>query len=293
MTEAGPAATFSTTAELAEHLADRARGSAPAGASPRSLVDILSPLFQRTADIAASLRAGDGDYAGDTAHDALEILLDRCETDARQAGKPDADIDDAVLASVAWIDETISSALSAAVLDADADETEDPFADPEAPEPESQELYRLQTTRFEISDAGVRFFDKLSELTAEQDEVREVYVAVLQLGFRGQYFAEDDRGQLDGIKQEHAERLLGVTLRPVEVEAAPPPPAVPAAQGGGRNRWMMIAAAMAVVAIVGGVFAYDWYGDRSECVAMYGDDCDACTANPEFCFYKQPVRGEE
>lgn len=288
MTDSGRATAFSTADELAEHLAERAQGTTAVAGGSRSLLDILSPLFQRTGEIARSLAAADGRYAGGTAHDELKSLLERCERDAGQAGRSDADVEHAVLATVAWIDETISAALSDAAPDAEAADPEDPFGDPDAPDRESQELYRLQTTRFEISDAGVRFFEKLSGLTTEQHEVREVYVAALQHGFRGQYFAEDDRRQLDGIKREHAERLLTVTQRPQPQAATPeaPPAGHRAAQGGGRRRWMMVAATAAVVAIAGAFFAYDWYDDRSECVAMYGDHCGACKENPDNCFTK-------
>ena len=54
MTDSGPATTFSTAGELAAYLAERARGQA-ATTAPRSLLDILSPLFQRTEEIARSL----------------------------------------------------------------------------------------------------------------------------------------------------------------------------------------------------------------------------------------------
>lgn len=285
MTESGPTATFSTTGELAGHLADRARGTAAGAGDSRRLLDILSPLFQRTEEIVKSIAAADGRYSGNTAHDELETLLERCERDAVQAGNSTSDIEDAALAVVAWIDETISAALSGSTPDAEEDNHEDPFRDPDAPDApdsESQEIYRLQTSRFEISDAGVRVFEKLSALADEQGEVREVYVAVLELGFRGQYFAEDDRRQLDGLKQEHAERLLTVTPRPEVTKAGPSAPATKAAQIEGRSRWKMVAAAAVFIAVVGAGFAYNWYAG---CAAIYGADCTYCTLNPENCFH--------
>ncbi len=279
MTESGPATTFPTAGDLSAYLAERARGQAATTAS-RSLLDILSPLVQRTEQIAESLRAGDGRYAGDTAHDELAALLERCETDAGQAGIRRSDVEDAVLATVAWIDEALSDALRPTAPAAGEDE--DPFADPEAPEPGGQELYRLQTTRFEISDAGVRFFEKLSELSADQSAVREVYVAMLELGYRGQYFAEDDRRQLDGIKREHAEKLMTATLRPAAVEPDPVAPAREPAASSGRRGRMMVAAAIALVAVVGTAFAVAWYVD---CDDHYNGHCTECTLSPENCFH--------
>lgn len=281
MTDSEPSATFSTAGDLAAYLAERARGQAAIGAS-RSLLDILSPLFQRTEEIAKSLRDGDGHYAGDTAHDELMALLQRSETEAGQAGMRRADIDDAVLATVAWIDEVLSAALRPGLSEAREEPEDDPFADPGASDAADQDLYRLQTTRFEISDAGIKYFEKLSALAAEQGAVREVYVAVLELGYRGQYFADDDRRQLDAIKREHAERLMSVTRRPVTVAPAPDSGTSSHSAPRSRCRPLAIAAAIALVALAGGALAYNWYSD---CVGIYGADCVHCTLNIEDCFH--------
>lgn len=282
MAESASPTAISTVEELVRHLADRAMGAAPATGGPRSILDVMSPLFRRAEEIAKGLRAGDGRFTGNAAHDDLEALLSRCERDAEEAGKRDSDIEDAALAVVAWIDESMSAARNVPASEDEVDDRDDPFGDPDAPVDDNQALYRLQTTRFQISDAGERFFERLSALASEQTEAREVYVAALQLGFRGQYFQDDDQGQLEGLKREHAERLLKEAPLPQLATPEPERPARKAAQENGRRRWRMIAAAAVVVAVVGVALAYNWYGG---CTGTYGADCTYCTLNPENCFH--------
>lgn len=93
--------------------------------------------------------------------------LQNAQRKAEKAGKQNADIEEASFAVVAWIDELIARYATWWV-----------GATP------------LQKTLFHTNNAGNEFFGHLNQLTARQDEVREVYYLCLCLGFVGQYYYE-------------------------------------------------------------------------------------------------------
>ncbi|QNK70966.1 DotU family type IV/VI secretion system protein [Variovorax sp. PAMC26660] len=122
-------------------------------------------------------------------HDAAQQqalrLLDAARSDAGASGTPAPQIESAAFAMVAWIDEILAR---------------HPGAAGGAPP--------LQAQLFNSSNAHSEFFHHLSALTAQDDEVREVYWHALALGFKGQYYFEDgDQGELGKLKDLHGQQL--------------------------------------------------------------------------------------
>ena len=115
----------------------------------------------------------------------LRSRIDSAKLAAQQGQKRDADINDACFAVVAWLDEVIAS------------------------HPDWwKDATQLQVTLFATNNAGNEFFTHLSKLTAEQDEVREVYYVALCLGFVGQYYYEAaDTGEIGRLKEIHGRQL--------------------------------------------------------------------------------------
>ena len=61
---------------------------------------------------------------------------------------------------------------------------------------------------FNTNNAGNEFFQHLSALKQDQDEVREVYYHAILCGFVGQYYYENaDTGELGKLKELHARQL--------------------------------------------------------------------------------------
>ena len=115
----------------------------------------------------------------------LHKRIDSAKLAAQQGQKRDVDINDACFAVVAWLDEIIAS-------------------HPDWWKDETQ----LQVTLFATNNAGNEFFTHLSKLTAEQDEVREIYYVALCLGFVGQYYYETgEGGEIGRLKEIHVRQL--------------------------------------------------------------------------------------
>lgn len=80
----------------------------------------------------------------------------------------------------------------------------------------------LQKEFFDTTEAGVEFFDRLDALSAGSDhsnEVREVYLYCLKLGFTGKYFESGDRAHLDQLIDSNLKLLLKDT--PVSLSLSP------------------------------------------------------------------------
>jgi len=132
---------------------------------------------------------GQGAHAYDHAREEIEKLLDKADDCARENGFAERDARDATFAACAWIDEAVlTSSWEGA--------------------PEWKKL-QLQRARYNTNNAGVEFFERLGELDASRNAVREVYALCLALGFRGRYFHEDEQPELDQVTQQQLEQLLG------------------------------------------------------------------------------------
>jgi type IV/VI secretion system ImpK/VasF family protein len=131
-------------------------------------------------------------------------LLDAARADASASGTPAPQIDSAAFALVAWIDEILARHPAA--------------GGSAAP---------LQVQLFNSNNAASEFFHHLSALTAQDDEVREVYWHALVHGFKGQYYFESgDQGELGKLKDLHSRqlRLQPLTLGSLAQDRITPQP---------------------------------------------------------------------
>ena len=165
--------------------------------------------------------------------EAVRDLLDASERAAREAGNTDAQIQEALFAIVAFLDETIQ---------------ESAWAD--------KEQWRsrpLQLEAFGRYDAGEEFFVRLEALRAdpvEQAAVLEVYYLCLALGYRGRY----------QVKDRAAVQTLVETLQ-ADLSAAPTAtgqlPARPDHRPASPRRVVRVAPlhiAMAAVVLISGIY---------------------------------------
>ena len=112
-------------------------------------------------------------------------LIDRAKSAAQANGLRPEQADGAAFAVVAWIDEIM--ARNPAYLTGSIP---------------------LQVGMFNTNNAGNEFFQHLSSLKQDQDEVREVYYHALLCGFVGQYYYENgDTGELGKLKELHGRQL--------------------------------------------------------------------------------------
>jgi len=150
------------------------------------LLDSFSAFVSFGLALDASITGGRAALSHDAAQQQARRLLDAARADAAAAGAPPAQVESAAFAMVAWIDEILARHPGAG---GDA-----------AP---------LQMQLFNSNNAASEFFHHLSALTAQDDEVREVYWHALVHGFKGQYYFESgDQGELGKLKELHSRQLL-------------------------------------------------------------------------------------
>ena len=130
--------------------------------------------------------------AGQASEAALAVvarareLIDRGKAAAQADGKRPDQVDGAAFAVVAWIDEIMARNPTWLVSGTPP----------------------LQVAMFNTNNAGNEFFQHLSSLKQDQDEVREVYYHALLCGFVGQYYYENgDTGELGKLKELHGRQL--------------------------------------------------------------------------------------
>ena len=112
-------------------------------------------------------------------------LIDRAKAAAQADGKRPEQVDGGAFALAAWIDEIM--ARNPAYLTGGVP---------------------LQVAMFNTNNAGNEFFQHMSALKQDQDEVREVYYHTLLCGFVGQYYYENgDTGELGKLKELHGRQL--------------------------------------------------------------------------------------
>lgn len=127
----------------------------------------------------------DGVAAADVVAQLKASLDARCADASRQGYAPD-EVQDALYAVVAWIDEMAMS-----------------FAWPGAA---TWRLSPLQRHYFSTTHAGVGFFERLQGLAPQAQEVREVYALMLLAGFQGDY-AHRPTDELSQFRRELLERV--------------------------------------------------------------------------------------
>ena len=157
--------------------------------------------------------------AGQASEAALAVvarareLIDRGKAAAQADGKRPDQVDGAAFAVVAWIDEIMARNPTWLVSGTPP----------------------LQVAMFNTNNAGNEFFQHLSALKQDQDEVREVYYHAILCGFVGQYYYENgDTGELGKLKELHG-RQLPIAPAPIhtlrEEKITPQPYAVPDPSG--------------------------------------------------------------
>ena len=150
------------------------------------LVHHFTPLFSLGLLLDEKIAANAINDAPQAIIEQARDLLERARNSASAGGKRPEQIEEASFAVVAWFDEVM--ARNPAWLTA--------YITP------------LQTTLFNTNNGGNEFFTHLSNLKAEQDEIREVFYQALLLGFVGQYYYENgDSGELGRLKELHARQL--------------------------------------------------------------------------------------
>ena len=149
------------------------------------LLHHFTPLFSYGLALDEKVAAGQASEAAAAVTARARALLDRAKAAAQAAGPRPEQADGAAFAVVAWIDEIM--ARNPAYLTGSIP---------------------LQVTMFNTNNAGNEFFQHLSALKQDQDEVREVYYHALLSGFVGQYYYENgDTGELGKLKELHGRQL--------------------------------------------------------------------------------------
>ena len=124
----------------------------------------------------------------------IAALFQQEKATAKRQGMLDKDFQDAGFAVVAWADETILKHTTWKYH-------------------HEWNTYPLQLEYYQTRNAGEEFFERLEQLGAAQQTVREVYYLCLALDFSGQYFLGlEDELKLTQMRHEQARHLT----RPVE-----------------------------------------------------------------------------
>lgn len=143
------------------------------------------PVFSYGLALDEKVSSGQASEPGASIVASARALIDRAKTAAQADGKRPEQADGAAFAVAAWIDEIMARNpvwLTGSIP--------------------------LQVTMFNTNNAGNEFFQHLSALKQDQDEVREVYYHALLCGFVGQYYYENgDTGELGKLKELHSRQL--------------------------------------------------------------------------------------
>lgn len=107
--------------------------------------------------------------------------LDQIRVQAAQAGYLAQDIDQALFAVVAWIDEKVMTSDISGVME--------------------WRLAPLQRHYFLTNKAGEIFYQRLAQLESQQRAVKEIYALVLIAGFKGQYSSKGGQSTAPLITQ--------------------------------------------------------------------------------------------
>lgn len=149
------------------------------------LLDLFSQTLSFGLDLDERIAEGTVKEQANELQQSLREMLSQARSRALAAGKLPEQVDRAAFAVVAWFDEVL---------------TRNPRW--------LHTVTPLQVTLFNTNNAGNEFFEKLSSLRSEEDEVRELYYHVLLLGFVGQYYYEtSEHGELAKLKELHARQL--------------------------------------------------------------------------------------
>lgn len=152
---------------------------------PNTILDYLAPIVSRTLAVIETLRKGGiPSQSAPETYAELDRDIKAAKARAVEAGKLEKNVDLAIFALVAWIDESF------------------------ALHPQwSRGATPLQVSIFGVYSAGNDFFSKLNDVGEDQDEVRELYFLALSLGFRGEKDVGGEAVGIDQLKRQNAQLL--------------------------------------------------------------------------------------
>ena len=127
-----------------------------------------------------------GDATAMTAQ--LDALIAEARRNAHDAGHLEADVEQALFAVAAWADEILIAANWSGAA--------------------HWQRSLLQRRYFNVSNAGIAFFERLENLGTQQLAVRVVYYLCLGMGFAGRYGYDRNQKALTDIKRANLTWLL-------------------------------------------------------------------------------------
>ena len=150
-----------------------------------NLFGCFAPVFSVGLAHDARIAASTAPAQVEPVYAQLRAAVDRAKAAALAAGYRPEQVDSAVFAIVAWLDEIVARNPA--------------YWASGTP---------LQVAIFNTNNAGNEFFHQFGALKASDDEVREVYYHALLCGFVGQYYFETgENGELGKLKELHARQL--------------------------------------------------------------------------------------
>ncbi len=121
-------------------------------------------------------------------HDELQLLIKQARDTALSEGIELPQFNEALFPVVAWVDERLSLL-------------------PAWQETRPWRAFMLQRKFFSTSLAGVQFFEHLERLKKNEQELREIYVTCLALGFVGRYSLNPKSAELTALLQDQYKLL--------------------------------------------------------------------------------------
>lgn len=208
----------------------------------------LTPLFVPIMAYVQGLDRQDMPQA-QAVHDELQRLIKRARDTALSNEIDLKQFHDALFPVVAWVDERLSLL-------------------PQWQGTHPWRAFMLQRKLFSTSLAGVQFFDRLEQLESDDNDLREVYVTCLALGFVGRYSQNPNAPELIALRLNQFRLLRPEQLDVTDGELAHLfPEAYRLVTGstavrqrwrfGSRDFWLLMIVAP-IVAIVGLVYWFDY-----------------------------------
>ena len=179
------------------------------------LIDCFLQLLAVTAFLDRTPERIQADF--ETVRNDIEGLLAEGAHQAALAGFSEEESDRARFAVCAWVDETIQVS--------------------GWPGREQWSKYPLQREYYGTANAGEEFFTRLDGLGEEDLPVREVFATCLALGFKGRFFLERQKAELDQVCRDNLKALWGETFDGVKLDQGRLFPQAYAEGRAGRRRW--------------------------------------------------------
>lgn len=143
----------------------------------RELLDSYCELLAYT-NYLTRQTTGDSDINGITK--TFDLLMDRSQRHASDAGFSREDWNEGLFPVCAYIDETLIC------------------SKPQQFQP--WERHQLQRKYFNTTNAGTEFYSRLEQIYPANRELIRVYSFCLALGFKGNYYHTSDKGKLEDIR---------------------------------------------------------------------------------------------